>query len=338
MSSLSLSDWMSKRLKKITQQEFAANVSHRNLPPKKNEHVLHEYYSVPLAEGCGTAILTAPKSSSSFIDYGDLVILLHALGHDSTSSYWHWILEFAANGISVLSVDWDGHGAGASSLLDIQEATRSLPLLLQRLYGEENGQGLNEKRKGPRCFLMGHSFGASLSLIASTREDVNKHICGVIAVSPILSIQSFLTTTKEYLSFMNPFAWISDFANKLGFYGFWGLIPPYGTFKRNNFPLRMKLDIDYVEQAREFVRETFENRRILQKVKAPVLWFHGRNDSVCSYYKACQLMLEIKSAFFSVCDHERGHLRMVFNDDVLSSTLKFIESNRDCYRLNEEKI
>ncbi|MES2615841.1 MAG: alpha/beta hydrolase [Bdellovibrionota bacterium] len=327
----SIPDWMSQRLKKISQHEFASHVSHRTLKSKKNEQIIQEYYSVPLALGCGTAILTAPKNENKDDNYGTLVIMLHGLGQDSTSPFWHWIYEFAANGIAVLSVDWDGHGAGSSSLLDIQEATRSVPLIIQRLYGEENGYGLNKKRSGPRCFLMGHSFGASLALIAATREDVFRHVFGVIAVSPVLSVQSFLSTSREVFSFLSPTAWISDFANKLGFYGLWGLFASYGSFKRKQYPLRMKLDIDYVEQAREFVRETFENRRILKKVRPPVLWFHGMKDSVCPYYHACQLMLEIPSAFFAFCDDSRGHIRTIFSDEVLSSTMKFIKNNSEYY-------
>ena len=327
----SIPDWMSQRLKKISQQEFVHNVSHRESRSKKNFQIVQEYYSVPLASGCGTAILTAPKNETDEKSYGPLVILFHGLGQDCTSPFWHWIYEFAANGIAVLSIDWDGHGAGASSLLDVQEATRSIPLIIQRLYGEENGVGLNEKRSGPRCFLMGHSFGASLALIAVTREDVFKHIFGVIAVSPALCIQSFMSTSREVFSLLNPWAWFSDFANKLGFYGLWGLIPPYGSFKRKQYPLRVKLDIDHIEQAREFARETFENRRILKKVKTPVLWFHGMKDYVCPYYRACKLMLEIRTAFFSVCDDDRGHLRMIFSDQVMASSIKFINSNISFY-------
>lgn len=326
-----IKDWISERLKKITPEEFAQNVSHRVVHSKKNFPVVQEYYSVPLSSGCGTAILTTPKNETIDEAYGPLVILFHGLGQDCTSPLWHWMHEFALNGISVLSIDWDGHGASASHSLDVQEATRSIPLIIKRLYGEENGVGLHAKRKGPRCFLMGHSFGASLALIAVTREDVFKHVSGVIAVSPLIYIQSFLNISKEFLGFFSLSAWLSDFANKLGFYGLCGLLPTYGTFKRKQYPLRMKLDIDYVEQAREFVVETFENRGILKKVKTPVLWLHGMKDSVCPYYKACQLMLEIRSAFFNFCDNDRGHLRMIFSDAVTQSSIKFIASNQTYY-------
>lgn len=324
-------NWISQRLKKISQKEFVNHASHRLSKSKKNFQFVQEYFSVPLASGCGTAILTASKNEVVEGTYGPLVILFHGLGQDSTSPFWHWIYEFASNGIAVLSIDWDGHGAGASSLLDLQEATRSIPLIIQRLYGEESGVGLNEKRIGPRCFLMGYSFGASLALIAATREDVFKHVYGVIAVSPALSVQSFMIPSLEVLSLFNPQAWFSDFANKLGIYGLWGLIPSYGTFKRKQYPLRLKLNIDYIEQARQFTRETFENRRILKKVKTPVLWFHGLKDHVCPYYRACKLMLEIRTAFFSICDDDRGHLRMAYSDQVTSSSVKFIKNNMSIY-------
>ncbi len=333
-----IQDWISQRLKRITYQEFVRETSHRVFKPKKNLQFTQEYYSVPLAGGCGSAIFIAPKSEANETAYGPLVILLHGLGYDSTTPFWHLIYELVADGISVLSLDWDGHGVGASSLFDIQESTRTIPLIIQRLYGEEGGCGLNEKRGGPSCFLMGHSFGASLALIAVTREDVSKYVSGVIAVSPALSVQSFINSSFEFFSFINPFAWFTDFANKLGFYGFWGLLPAYGSFKRSKFPIRMKLDIDYNEQARQFTEETFEKRRILNKVKAPVLWLHGMKDNICPYYKACQLMLEIRSAFFSFCDGERGHIRMLFSDQVTMSSINFIKNNIHNYKLNDKLI
>lgn len=327
-----IQDWISQRLKKIPPGQFVNKVGHRVPKSKKSNQFQHEYYAVPLSAGCGTAILTVSKALLEASTFPPLVLFFHGLGQDSTSPYWHLIYDLAASGIAVLSIDWDGHGSGASSLLDLQEATRSIPLLIQRLYGEQHGVGLNAEREGPRCYLMGHSFGASLSLIAVTRDDVQQHVYGVIAVSPTLSIQSFFGIVKESIAFLKPSAWFSDFANKLGLYGMMGLIPSFGTFKRKQHPLRMKLDIDYVEQARQFVYETFENRRILKKVKTPVLWFHGQKDTVCPYYQACQLMLEMKSAFFSVCDDDRGHLRMIFSDKVTSSSIKFIRNNSEFYR------
>lgn len=327
-----IQEWMSQRLKIISQSDFTHHLSHRTLRSKKNTQICQEFYSVPLASGCGTAILISPKNEATLTgEFGPLVILFHALGHDCTTPYLHWIYEFVDKGISVLTVDWDGHGIGASSMLDLQEATRSIPLILQRLYGEENGTGLNAKRNGPACFLMGHSFGASLALIAVTRQDVYKNIYGVIAVSPLLSLQSFFKTIKEFFGLLRPSVWFTDFANKFGFYGILGFFPPYCSFRRKKYPIRLKLDIDYLEQAREFVRETFENRRILRQVKTPVLWFHGLKDSLCPYYKACRFMLDIPSAFFSFSDDKRGHLRMIFSDKVMASSIKFIEKNTEYY-------
>jgi alpha-beta hydrolase superfamily lysophospholipase len=326
-----IQDWISQRLKKISQQEFLNNVSHRAFRPQKNLQFMEEYFAVPLSSGSGLGVLTIPKRQAIEGEFGPLIILFHGLGSDCTSPFWHWIHEFASHGISVLSVDWDGHGAASSSRVDLQEATRSLPLIVQRLYGEEGGLGLNAKRSGPPCFLMGHAFGASLALIAATREDVSKNIVGVIAVSPTLCLQPRVKILFEFLSFLRLSAWWFDFKNKIRFYGLWGLIPSYGSFKRKQFPLRMKLHIDYLEQQKEFVYETFEKRRVLQKVKTPVLWLHGLKDNVCSYYKTSQLMLEVQSAFFSFCDENRGHFRMILSDQASFSSINFIKNNnRGC--------
>jgi alpha-beta hydrolase superfamily lysophospholipase len=330
-----MSDWIGQRLKKISQSEFTQNASHRMPKLKKNLTVTQEYYAVPLSAGCGTAILTSPKHTQSN-ELGPLVLFFHGLEADSTTPFWHWINEFVSNGISVLSVDWDGHGIGGSSLFDIQECTRSIPLIINRLYGEKNGVGLNQERLGPKCYLMGHSFGASLTLIAVTREDIHKLVQGVIVVSPILSVQPFLKMSKEWLCYLNPSAWMKDFFNKFGFYGIRGFFPPSILRRKKHFPMRKKVHINIHEQARHFSHEIFENRKILQKVKTPVLWFHGMKDNVCPYYQACHFMMEIKSAFFSFCDNSRGHFRMIYHDQVTISSIKFILNNQSFYQKNQK--
>jgi alpha-beta hydrolase superfamily lysophospholipase len=286
------------------------------------------YYEVPLSSGPGTSILVVPKDQESA--QNSLVILMHGLGDDCSYPLLHWIRFLNANGMSVLSFDWDGHGAGGASILDFQQATRSLPLLLYRLFGDENRTGLGQQRTGINCFVMGHSMGGALALIAATRPDVARTISGLIVVSPTLIFNSYAGFAREFWNYLYPTAWFKDFLNKISYYGLSGLFPARGAFKRTAFPLRIRTAIDYGEQARNFVNETFCKRRVLRDVRIPVLWMHGMKDRIAPYSQVASLMIEIPSAFFAYNDEKRGHLRMAFSDQIPKYCAFFI---KQCYEL-----
>lgn len=328
---LSIETWVSSRLNNINFSKFEGS-ARRHFSVNNLQDVSVSFYEVPLSTGPGTAFLSVPKGVESA--QKSLVILLHGLGDDCAYPLLHWIKFLNGNGMSVLSFDWDGHGVKGSSILDFQQATRSLPLLIYRLFGEDNRVGLSEKRTGPTCFLMGHSMGASYALIAVTKNDLAKNIDGVIAVSPALSINSYSRSMGELWNYLYPTAWLKDFLNKFSYYGFDGIFPATGSFKRNSFPLRMRTAVGYIDQAKNFVYETFEKRRILRDVKVPVLWMHGMKDHIAPYSQVASLMMEIPSAFFAHNDEKRGHLRMAFSDQIPKYCSSFI---KQCYDLKYNK-
>ena len=163
--------WISGRLNKINLSKFEGH-GRRHFSLNNLQDVSISYFEVPLSTGSGTAFLSVPKGIESA--QKSLVILVHGLGDDCSYPLLHWIRFLNANGMSVLSFDWDGHGVDGSSILDFQQATRSIPLIIYRLFGDEERTGLSAKRIGPSCFLMGHSMGAAYALIAATRHDVAK--------------------------------------------------------------------------------------------------------------------------------------------------------------------
>lgn len=318
--------WIAERLNQTNYSKFEGS-GRRHFSQNSLQDVSISYFDVPLSSGPGTAFLSVPKGYES--TQNSLVILMHGLGDDCSYPLLHWIKFLNAAGLSVLSFDWDGHGIDGSSVLDFQQATRSLPLLIERLYGTESGMGLSAKRQGPACFLMGHSMGASYTLIAATRNDVARNIDGIIAVSPALSINTYSSAAGELWNYLYPSAWLKDFVNKFSYYGLDGLFPAVGSFKRKSFPIRVKTAISYAEQARYFVSETFEKRRILRDIRTPVLWLHGMKDKIAPYPNVASLMMEIPSVFFAHNDEKRGHLRMAFSDQIPKYCASFIKQCSD---------
>lgn len=317
----SIGDWLEQKLHTMSDETFCA-ANHRIQPEFTKQNTRVRFFSVPLASGLGSAVFAEPKVPTRSKPV--LVILLHGLGDDCTYPHWHWIQTLVSQGISVFSVDWDGHGLRNSTMLDFQYATRSLPLLLQKIFGPVGEQMVEKPKGAPDCYLMGHSAGAVLSLLAVTRTDIAKIIKAVVAVSPAVTLNPESAFSHELLSYVSPFAWFKDFAPSVSYYGFRGLFPATGQFKRDQFPLRMNVGIEYIEQLRWFISETFKTRNVLELVKVPVFWLHGRKDKIAPFAEVHQLMNQIRSGLLSFCDHERGHLRMAFSQTVPELAATFI--------------
>ena len=107
--------WLSHKLLSISKEKFATNFHRKHLKNVLKYQNL-SYYCVPIAKGVSTAFLSTPKENIQSKNI--LVVVFHGLGHDCTYPLIHLIKKFNEEGISVLSVDWDGHGEGNQSLLN----------------------------------------------------------------------------------------------------------------------------------------------------------------------------------------------------------------------------
>ncbi len=330
MEMSSTKQWISERLTSISEEDFIKNVSRRLLKKSKLETLEKSYFSVPLSTGVGCAVLVNSQYSSKEQPEKGLIILVHALGTDATFQFGHVIPYLVHEGFSVLAFDWDGHGPADSSLLDMQESTRSIPLLINKLFETSKIQDSStteaKLENTPRCYLMGYSYGASLALLASTREEVARRINGVIAISPLLAVNSSKILSSEKWSIFNLKAWILDYFQIFVYYGFLGLAHVLGFPLFQKMPIRWKVKVLSEKQIAFFCEETFVKRNILNRVKVPVLWLHGLKDKISPYDLAAKIMLQIPRALFMVCDNSRGHTRIILNEHVLKNLAKFINN------------
>ena len=166
----SVAHWVSERLRRINQEEFTSTIL-RKYPSKRLKGYEVHYFSVPLASGLGQSVLIESGEDTGALKTKDLVLMCHGLGHDATDILWPLVEAFVKEGFSVLSFDFDGHGMNHVTHLDFQETSRSLSLILQRLYGSKNGEGIGAVRSGPSCYFFGHGMGASYAMIAAARSD-----------------------------------------------------------------------------------------------------------------------------------------------------------------------
>lgn len=315
--------WVGERLQTLPEERF--RVAPHRVPSRSAEKTIaFESFSVPLATGVGDALLAVPKSRSRTRDA--LVIMLHGLGDDCTVPFTQWQETLAAKGFASLSVTWDGHGPTGHSALDFAAATRSLPLILERLYGTGKQHEGWKPRSGPQCFLAGYSMGATLALIAATRPDVARVVNGVIAVSPIVALKLSRQTPADLFASYRPEVVLNDRLPRVAHDGVAAAFEPARTSFLGPFAdsVRFHVGIEPSAQIRNFVEETFVQRRILQSIHVPVLWMHGVRDRVVPVRAAAPLFREIPAALFTHMDRLRGHRLMVLSQETREYVLSFL--------------
>jgi pimeloyl-ACP methyl ester carboxylesterase len=285
---------------------------HRRIPEALRRRASVQFVKIPLAGGTGQGVWVrpheAPQNSAN-----PMILFLHGLADDCVYPYWHWMEVFAKSGFDVLSVEWDGHGATGASALDFQESTRTIPLLLQKLFGEPGKGMLSQMKSPPPLYLVGHSIGASLALIAATRPEILSCVRSVVAVSPVLgAVPTGSYRSHERAGYLNPVNWVRDLGGRVSYYGMRGL-QGFSGFGADELPTRLKLGLPIELQASQFLHEAFHERRLLRHIKCPVLWIHAMKDRFAPYEKVLPLMEEIPTNVVKHLELKRTHLGMAFS-------------------------
>jgi alpha-beta hydrolase superfamily lysophospholipase len=294
---LTVEKWLEERLTSVEPSAPAAERVARLVGSMKTQ-VSVSWFAVPLASGVGTGVLLFPQNAHAH--RRSLVIHLHALGRATIVSEWRWAQALVAKGIPVLAVEWDGHGE-KGSLWDVSTATRSLPLILHKLYATLGEAPLSHVQQFPKCFLMGNSFGATLALLAAARPDTAPLISGVVAISPMITLAGMDPENKTRKRFRGGIR----------------------ALRKNSF--HMGMGIDPFDQVRAFLLENIEKRSLLQNVQAPVLWMHGARDRLVPVDSAVQKMTKIPAALFTHIDEKCGHKLSPVSHEVANYASRFVE-------------
>jgi alpha-beta hydrolase superfamily lysophospholipase len=145
--------------------------------------------------------------------------------------------ELARQGVTALSIDWDGHGAGGSSLLDYPLLGESLERALAAIAAETAYAPIA---------LIGHSTGALVAALYRERE-LRRESQGsppplarrYFLVSPALGLAPASGRARELLHLLDPSFVLGSFPEAVRTYGPRGALPAVGRFRRAEFPVRL---------------------------------------------------------------------------------------------------
>ena len=174
----------------------------------------------------------------------DITLLVHGTGNDHLFSLQSLIEELVSEGQSVLSIDLPGHGIESSTILKPEsfwESAEDLKVYL-RVKGFDK-RNLN---------AIGYSLGGVFLLNALDQEQLSFRKIVLMAV-PLHVKFSLGFLWHEFLSVFS-----ASFRGHGQRFGWSETIPAFGSFRREDFPLR--LEDSYQKSYPEFVGELLKSR------------------------------------------------------------------------------
>lgn len=260
------------------------------------------HYLLPASLGLTSGYAFFSKERQSTKE--NLVVMTHGLGQSACSSQWPWIHSFLKAGAHVLAVALDGHEPAQEAPLsqfDARQASRTLPLVLQKLFGgrqDSDGQPFD-------VFLAGTALGATFSLLAASRQEFRSRLKGIICVSPSLSSGASRELQFQRPRLRRPLQLVQDAARMSSYYGVLG----FGRiWKRPDEHLKetQALGGRLDAQLQRFINDHLGAGEAFTRVAAPVLWI--QDDARASEQSAIvyKLMDKIPSPLIRYSDPHRS--------------------------------
>lgn len=246
-----------------------------------------------------------------------LVVFAHGAGNDALFPQAHLFMALLQAGYDVFTFDIDGHGAYSSTWLTTNAMSSMLSEALTTARGRCPKGSLH---------IIGYSLGGALAL----------HTLGQFAKSPLvetLAIKSLCVIAAPHtlklswpgllLELTGPFR--RAFAQRLPFYGPYGILPAAGSFKRSAYPLRLagrKAGLDYAPR----LVELFQHLDVLRwsaAVPTDALLIYGGHDRIAPLSQGRELQAVMLHATLQVLPRET-HYTTLLSEQTTKIILQFL--------------
>lgn len=243
-----------------------------------------------------------------------VVVMMHGLTHEPVSSLWPWIHGFLKSGQHVFVLGLDGHTKpDALSTLDLRQASRTLPLFLQKLTSGGSGQSLSAEKIPFRLYLFGHALGGTYVLLAAARKEFQDLISGVMCVSPTLNAEGAADLSRTRSSLLHPVTYFRDSIQIMPYYGALSWRKLLGRGETLSLKGKFALAHAMESQLNVFLKECLASEQTLTGVHAPVFWLQADKPKEPLPIFVRHLMSQIKGPLVRYSDHVRNSLGIQFS-------------------------
>ncbi|CAN5841705.1 hypothetical protein BH23GEM8_BH23GEM8_13890 [soil metagenome] len=193
-----------------------------------------------------------------------MVVVCHGAGNDAMFGFIGLFKELLTRGFEIFTFDLDGHGRYSTTRWHGDAASSVIAHAV-----EQSGVGV---RRIP-LHLLGISLGGSL-LIHGLRD--LPAASAVVIAAPLRIAFSARTVLREI-----GLRSIGTLWRERRHYGFFGLVPAFGPFKRSIYPIRLSDTpagrFGYIQQMNDTLL-SLDLERSAAAVTAPVLLLYGERD------------------------------------------------------------
>ncbi|MBW3628827.1 MAG: alpha/beta hydrolase [Gemmatimonadetes bacterium] len=243
-----------------------------------------------------------------------VVLAVHGAGNDALFALVGLFKELLGRGYEVFTFDLDGHGRASTTLFG--DAVRgAVPAAVARTGAAQRG-------------LPVHAIGISLGgaiLLASLANLPSPPRSASLLSAPLRIHLSWAAIRREVGKPLLRTLW-----RERSHYGFTGLVPSFGPFKRGSYPLRLAQPpgpgpFGYVEVLNQTL-ERLSLEEAARRASIPVLLAYGRRDLLVPAEQAERLAQLLPRAELLVLDGET-HLSAPMAPPAVYRVLSWIEEH-----------
>ncbi len=266
----------------------------------------HLPYSRPEAGGETDAYLLAPARPPHA-----LVVFAHGAGNDALFPQVNLFRALLLAGYAVWTFDLDGHGRRSTTRFDpaiIHGAVPDAVKHARAVYPELP------------VHLLCQSFGGDVALGAMVRGTLPEVASVVLLSTPLHVRPTARTVAFEVAGFCTPLC-----LSQRRDYGLWGLVPAFGRFKRDVYPIRLahtpRGSWDYVGA----VNDTIAGAGLpesARRVHVPTLLVYGTRDWIVPLAQGRALREQLPCSELLILPRET-HYTTVFSPDTERAILRW---------------
>lgn len=240
------------------------------------------------------------------------IVFMHGAGNDSLFPYIHLFKPFLRKGFEIFTFDLDGHGRKSSTYLDEDTISTSVIDALHTGF-------LNRKRT--EIHILASSIGGAIAInsLAQINDPLVSSIHSAVIIAAPMKLCAVWHAYAEIFTLFH-----SNLYQYSDSYHFFDLLPSFGPFGRNLYPIRFKtphshdqpflekkLGFGYLGHLRSLLKR-LNLEHSAKNISIPILLLYGSRDRLAPSDHGKRLHEILNHSEFK-CLQGQSHFSLLFS-------------------------